>query len=366
MDRSLVAAIALAAVCVAGAANAQTLNFDDVCAAPPCAAANAYQAPWGVTLAPAHSIVAGGVDQLVGRNGTKYLSVATAPYQATITLPRVATYASLQVSRSSLTAAGQTVSLQALRNGAPVGTPHTATLGDVDTWTVLRVNVANGFDALFVSSAFGSANRTFGIDDVRIAGHCAGFADVADSDIFCAAAEWLYNRGVTTGCTMGTYCPAAAVTRAQMALFMNRLADAVVPPPLRAEQSLGARTITFTHDDNPVCAIAVPHADFPRAFSITGSVMLESDSGERTVSVVVQAANDGVFLPSFGNNVGTIEQGKFANIPIVTSVTLPPGAKTIRLALAKFFFFTSDITVASGNCKLRVNAQSISGSSSPY
>ncbi len=203
--------------------------------------------------------------------------------------------------------------------------------------------------------------------DAAVCDAASPFADVAASESFCSNTEWLKNRGVTVGCAEGTnFCPFDVVTRAQMALFMNRLADAVVPPPLRAEQSLGARTITFTHDDNPVCAIAVPHADFPRAFSITGSVMLESDSGERTVSVVVQAANDGVFLPSFGNNVGTIEQGKFANIPIVTSVTLPPGAKTIRLALAKFFFFTSDITVASGNCKLRVNAQSISGSSSPY
>ncbi|GIK84985.1 MAG: hypothetical protein BroJett026_04660 [Betaproteobacteria bacterium] len=287
----MVAAIALAAVCVAGAANAQTLNFDDVCAAPPCAAANAYQAPWGVTLAPAHSIVAGGVDQLVGRNGTKYLSVATAPYQATITLPRVATYASLQVSRSSLTAAGQTVSLQALRNGAPVGTPHTATLGDVDTWTVLRVNVANGFDALFVSSAFGSANRTFGIDDVRIAGHCAGFADVADSDIFCAAAEWLYNRGVTTGCTMGTYCPAAAVTRAQMALFMQRLGNAVTP--VTAWGAVASAGFQYSDTPRPLNCAIVRSFDVPKQVVLAATANISGTTSAGAFAFRVRQSTDG-------------------------------------------------------------------------
>ncbi len=291
MDRSFVAAIALAAVCAAGASKAQTLNFDDVCAAPPCAAANAYQASWGVTLAPAHAIVAGGVDQLIGRNGSRYLSVATAPYQATITLPRVATFASLQVSRSSLTAAGQTVSLQALRNGAPVGTPHTATLGDVNTWTLLRVNVPNGFDALFVSSAFGSANRTFGIDDVRIAGNCAGFADVADGDIFCAAAEWLYNRGVTTGCTMGAYCPAATVTRAQMALFMQRLGNAVTP--LTAQG--GAQSSGFQYSDTPrplSCAI-LRSFDVPKVAVLAATVNISGTASAGAFAFRVRQSTDG-------------------------------------------------------------------------
>ena len=56
------------------------------------------------------------------------------------------------------------------------------------------------------------------------------FTDVPDSEIFCAEALWLRNALVTLGCEAGTtYCPLAPVSRAQMALFMKRLASAVMP-----------------------------------------------------------------------------------------------------------------------------------------
>jgi hypothetical protein len=55
------------------------------------------------------------------------------------------------------------------------------------------------------------------------------FDDVPADAEFCSNAEWLKNRGVTVGCTATLYCPTDPVTRAQMALFMNRLAIALVP-----------------------------------------------------------------------------------------------------------------------------------------
>lgn len=67
---------------------------------------------------------------------------------------------------------------------------------------------------------------------------CAGFTDVADTDAFCPAVEWLRNRAVTTGCTASTYCPTSPVTRAAMALFMNRLGSALTPQLAFAESSL--------------------------------------------------------------------------------------------------------------------------------
>lgn len=57
---------------------------------------------------------------------------------------------------------------------------------------------------------------------------CAPFTDVAASDPFCTNIQWMYNRGVTLGCTANQYCPAQPVRRDQMAAFMNRLADKVV------------------------------------------------------------------------------------------------------------------------------------------
>ena len=54
---------------------------------------------------------------------------------------------------------------------------------------------------------------------------CAGFTDVDSTASYCEAATFIKNKGVTTGCAAGTtFCPNDLVTRAQMALFMQRLA----------------------------------------------------------------------------------------------------------------------------------------------
>jgi uncharacterized repeat protein (TIGR01451 family) len=59
------------------------------------------------------------------------------------------------------------------------------------------------------------------------------FADVAASDPFAAWIEELAALGVTGGCGGGNYCPAAPVTRAQMAVFLLKtlLGSGYVPPP---------------------------------------------------------------------------------------------------------------------------------------
>jgi hypothetical protein len=47
------------------------------------------------------------------------------------------------------------------------------------------------------------------------------FADVAASSPFCRWIEELARRGIVSGCGGGNYCPAAAVTREQMAVFLT-------------------------------------------------------------------------------------------------------------------------------------------------
>ena len=59
------------------------------------------------------------------------------------------------------------------------------------------------------------------------------FDDVAASDPFCSYITWMAENGITLGCVTidanhRLYCPNAAVTRAAMAAFMNRLGDARV------------------------------------------------------------------------------------------------------------------------------------------
>ena len=47
------------------------------------------------------------------------------------------------------------------------------------------------------------------------------FTDVPASSPFCRWIEELVRPGVVTGCGGGAYCPTAAVTREQMAVFLS-------------------------------------------------------------------------------------------------------------------------------------------------
>ena len=51
------------------------------------------------------------------------------------------------------------------------------------------------------------------------------FADVPVASPFCRWVEALARRGVVTGCGGGNYCPTAAVSREQMAVFVLRTLD---------------------------------------------------------------------------------------------------------------------------------------------
>jgi hypothetical protein len=48
---------------------------------------------------------------------------------------------------------------------------------------------------------------------------------------FCRWVEELADRGVVAGCGGGNYCPTAAVTREQMAVFVLRTLDPALNPP---------------------------------------------------------------------------------------------------------------------------------------
>jgi len=128
------------------------------------------------------------------------------------------------------------------------GTPAAGTQG---TYT-LTVTASNG--------TLPDAVQTF---KLIVTASCGGFTDVTGSDIFCNSTDWLKNRGVTLGCTATQYCPNDPVTRAQMALFMQRLGDVIAPNVFSDNvQSPGALNL----DTRPnVCTTAIfPPVNFPR------------------------------------------------------------------------------------------------------
>jgi hypothetical protein len=72
----------------------------------------------------------------------------------------------------------------------------------------------------------------FAFPTLASADPCPGaspFTDVPASESYCTNTEWLRNRGITIGCTATEFCPGAPVTRAQMALFLNRLGEVITP-----------------------------------------------------------------------------------------------------------------------------------------
>jgi hypothetical protein len=124
---------------------------------------------------------------------------------------------------------------------------------------------------------------------------CAGFTDVSAGHPFCQNVEWLKNRGVTTGCTSATlFCPNDPVSRLQMALFMNRLANALAPAVVRVESSGGATDLST----QPVLCQTADQAidDFPRTFMVWAVLTALGATVENLAIDVVRSTNGGPFV----------------------------------------------------------------------
>jgi len=137
------------------------------------------------------------------------------------------------------------------------------------------------------------------------ASSCLGpspFDDIAQSDSICSNAEWLKNRGVTLGCTTNLYCPLDNVSRAQMALFMNRLAVALVP-------SVNVTSDTETNVDLDVTThhCVTPQyvvTDFARTLVLIGQLSVLMDAaGAYTVAIVYNDTGSATVFDSTANPV---------------------------------------------------------------
>jgi S-layer homology domain len=102
------------------------------------------------------------------------------------------------------------------------------------------------------------------------------FSDVPNSNIFHGDVDALVDAGVTAGCGGGKYCPNQAVTRGQMAAFMNRL-GALAPgktPVVNADRVDGyhARTLSGVASTGGSGTIAITGTDLTSNFTELGSV----------------------------------------------------------------------------------------------
>jgi hypothetical protein len=153
---------------------------------------------------------------------------------------------------------------------------------------------------------------------------------VPDGSIFCSEALWLRNAVVTLGCGNGTtYCPADPVTRAQMALFMKRLARAVTPDIMYSSTpSTGdldgngfgtcvtnTYTIPATGDNVRIMA----HA--------TGTVSILTD-GPADIFVAIQWSVNGGLFGTFGVNPPRVlvPANQWTVVPVIGAQIMTDGS----------------------------------------
>jgi len=217
-----------------------------------------------------------------------------------------------------------------------------------------------------IGSRLAMAVAAFVLAPASLAAPCVGFTDVDAASGFCANVEWIKNRAVTLGCATGSYCPADAVSRLQMAAFMNRLGNALTPTQLAVDVAPGAIDV----DTNPVVCQTQPFAvsGFPRrayvdlSFSgqapgdvgLAADIVMSSDGGA-TWSNLNTAANRGFVR---ANQWGTFADLGFVDLAVGQSVRW--GMRATRGGIA------GTTNLADSRCHLRVLVFSRTGSVSPF
>jgi S-layer homology domain len=104
------------------------------------------------------------------------------------------------------------------------------------------------------------------------------FNDVPASASYHDDVEALVGAGITSGCGNGNYCPNQAVTRGQMAQFLNRLGslDGATPPSVDADavDGLDADHLTRISANTIIDTTVVP--EFPSEVQYGGDLTIEA------------------------------------------------------------------------------------------
>ncbi len=168
------------------------------------------------------------------------------------------------------------------------------------------------------------------------------FSDVPTSAIYHDPVEWIFNRMVTLGCATGLYCPGDFLTRAQMALFMQRLGRPLTPDFLTYEARPGAQDIdaspivcqTGDFVTTPWPQRAVGFAWVSLQISGTGSLLaslefvMSTDSGVTWTPVGGQASLAGSAVSGTTEWIHLTQVGFFDTAP---STTLRVGMRINRI-----------------------------------
>jgi hypothetical protein len=182
-------------------------------------------------------------------------------------------------------------------NGAPV--PTIGESGAVPTGVNFSAGVFSGSPGagtqgtynLTITASNGvlpNASQSF---TLIVSADCGGFSDVPGGATYCNSVQWLNNRGITLGCTANQYCPNDSVTRAQMALFLNRLGNVMEPLVGELQGNSGALNL----DSSPiVCQTgAIAAASYPRITTVNWAFSGQSTDAVQFDGRLVASVNGG-------------------------------------------------------------------------
>jgi hypothetical protein len=197
------------------------------------------------------------------------------------------------------------------------------------------------------------------------------FSDVPDAANYCTNTEWMKNRAITTGCGAGTtYCPTDFVTRASMALFMNRLGTALTPALVHAETTFGSGGTNFRACET--APFVIPANGFPRTAHVMASVSFFNNEAASTKSdwqtfIIATTTNwaTTLFLNPGGANNFTVSGTNTGTSSInSTPLSLNPG-NTYQFAVVLNRINGIGVNGA-GTCHLTVRIDNRDGTSSPF
>jgi hypothetical protein len=204
---------------------------------------------------------------------------------------------------------------------------------------------------------------------------CAGFTDVPAASSFCKNVEWIKNRAITQGCTSLTlFCPNDAVTRLQMAAFLNRLGTSVTPA-LNFQQDV-ALSGAFGTDSLPtgsagvLCSTGdIAVTDFPRKALYNAAGSFAPDAAGRFVVYPVFSTDGGINWSRIGGNVWISQEATVAGqnlaLPAVGVLDLAVGT-SYRFALYLRRLAGSAVNYVDGECSTTLAVFSRDGASSPF
>lgn len=202
------------------------------------------------------------------------------------------------------------------------------------------------------------------------AAQCDVFTDVQDTDIFCNAVQWLKNRSITLGCpsTAVAYCPTDNVTRASMALFLNRLGVAITPKLVGQQSGTSAQNLN-PGQFFPYCLTAtLPAVSNPQTVRARGSLNASAVGPNLEIFLVV-SMDGGVTYANLNSTSLVVPNPNGLQSLSWSSNTLavaPGNSLLFALGVSNPAGSVGSLNLAAGRCAIEADVVNANPTSPPF